>query len=238
MTSINLGAALGIGPQTLLLGKVPDRPPESAEILVVEGDLQVCAGISLSEDEYARAQAMLSEDSRKSFLAGRRLLRDILSKWMDLDPCLVPIELNELGKPALRGGQMPSFSVSHTGARVIIAFSGSVVGIDLEQERPVDAHALARRYFSPEEAVLFEIPGNEGHFFRLWTCREAAIKADGRGLGALLGSTRVKPMSDGTMQVEIDGVFWTSVPLEPMRDCQGAVAFRGPQRLISWCDLV
>lgn len=238
MTSINLGEVLGNREQILLLDKIPPHPPGAGEVLVVGGDLQVYERVSLSREEEMRAEAMLSESARKCFVAGRRLLRGILSGWMGRDTSLVPIEVTSTGKPVLRGGEMLRFSISHSRDRVIAAFSASDVGIDLEWERPVDAHALATRYFSPEEAALVEIPENYGHFFRLWTCREAAVKADGRGLGALLGTTRVKSLADGTMQVEIDGVSWTSIPIEVGRDCHLALAFSGPRRLISWCDLV
>jgi acyl CoA:acetate/3-ketoacid CoA transferase alpha subunit len=65
----------------------------AADIAVVRARIADLAGTALlSPDEQRRAGAMGSAAAR-AFVAGRTLLRRLLSRWLDLDPR--PIELCE-----------------------------------------------------------------------------------------------------------------------------------------------
>jgi 4'-phosphopantetheinyl transferase len=80
-----------------------------------------------------------------------------------------------------------NFSVSHSGGRVVLAFSrGIAVGVDIELIRPkVEIEAIVRRYFSPLEAEPFlSLPAarRTEAFFAVWTRKEAFVKARGEGL--------------------------------------------------------
>lgn len=83
------------------------------------------------------------------------------------------------------------FNVSHFGNWVVLAVEdvGSI-GIDVERMSPIDLD-IAKRYFSSYEySDLMSISPEYRieHFFRLWTLKEAYIKADGRGLSIPLDS--------------------------------------------------
>ena len=60
------------------------------------------------------------------------------------------------------------------------------IGVDVECfDRRVECLALARRYFAPSEITALEALDGAGQrqlFFRLWTSKEAAMKATGEGL--------------------------------------------------------
>ena len=114
------------------------------------------------------------------------------------------------------------------------------VGIDLEQERPVDVCALARRFFSIEEADFLEQSGSQSDFYRLWCCREAAIKGDGKGLAKVLSTTRVSPHSIRTsrkVSVLIGEDSWSAIPWTLAGGIHGAAAFLEVPGVIRWCDL-
>ncbi len=70
------------------------------------------------------------------------------------------------------------------------------VGVDIEQIRSnVECEQLAERFFSPGERNLISgLPEDEKlqAFFRLWTCKEAFLKAHGAGLSRSLSSFDVK----------------------------------------------
>jgi 4'-phosphopantetheinyl transferase len=90
------------------------------------------------------------------------------------------------GKPFVAGGQGPHFNLSHCDGLVACALSSDVpLGVDVE---PVDRRApldVAEYYFAPDErAWLFGLPEAERPrgFFRLWTMKEALIKATGKGV--------------------------------------------------------
>jgi 4'-phosphopantetheinyl transferase len=84
------------------------------------------------------------------------------------------------------GGRGPHFNLSHCNGLVACALSHEVpLGVDVE---PVDRSApldLAEHYFAADErAWLFGLPATQRQlgFFRLWTMKEAVIKATGKGV--------------------------------------------------------
>lgn len=77
-------------------------------------------------------------------------------------------------------------NVSHSGAWVLCAAGPcSMLGVDVEQRSPVDPLALAERVFSDWERdrLARSSPAErERLFFRIWSMKEAVIKADGAGV--------------------------------------------------------
>lgn len=109
------------------------------------------------------------------------------------DPRSLPYRDAPGGKPRLFAGtkQLADFNVSHTEGLVVCGLTAQdppvpMIGVDVERiDRKVDVQ-LAERYFSPPEIRwLDSIPAaldkQEG-FLRLWTLKEAFIKAIGTGL--------------------------------------------------------
>jgi phosphopantetheinyl transferase len=102
----------------------------------------------------------------------------------------------EPGRPPAEPGRPPAeqplrFSLAHSGRRALIALSGEhEVGVDLE---PIDLRRpherLARRWFTAaEHKLIAACATNEDRaraFYRLWTAKEACVKATGEGLAAL-----------------------------------------------------
>jgi len=80
------------------------------------------------------------------------------------------------------------FSLSHVGTAMLVALCRDMpVGVDMEAaDRAVrDPLRMARRYFHPAEVQwLQSLPATEQRlaFMRLWTCKEAVVKATGGGI--------------------------------------------------------
>jgi phosphopantetheinyl transferase len=236
MTSINLSTHK---PLFGVASGFPDALKHD-EIVIAVGGLEVFAGTPLSFGERERAASMSSEEARLRFTAARRLLRSVASRWCPLSASEMEILPDEHGKPRLATPDPIHFSITHSSGCVAVAFSRSQVGLDLECVREVDAPALARRFFSEEEAIACERSADHELFFRLWTCREAAIKGDGRGLSNLLGVTRVVSWNSGMgdpMEILIGEESWHAIPWKVDGETHAAVAFRKKPSLISWCDL-
>jgi 4'-phosphopantetheinyl transferase len=220
--------------------EIPNAAPVKQECVMVIADIAKIPAIKLPFEELFHAEGMRAIEARKRYLAGRYLLRGILAQWSSIASSDLPIVLNSSGKPMILAETMPHFSISHTGCLVAVAFSLEAIGIDLEQERPLDYCALARRFFSQEEALALENSGSLHQFFRLWCSREAAIKGDGRGLGTLLSETQVQPsqtMDSNQIFVMIEEAIWSVIPWMMRDSIHGAVAFRAMPRVIRWCDL-
>jgi phosphopantetheinyl transferase len=102
------------------------------------------------------------------------------------------------GRPTVRGGGI-EFSVSSSGRLAAVAVADRPVGVDVELARtgvaPLDA-ALSPR----EQDALVGLDGHrrDGALLRLWTAKEAVLKAAGRDLG------------DDPSRIDVAGLLTTS----------------------------
>lgn len=145
---------------------------------------------TLSADECARARRCRSERDRTRFVAGRGMLRVLLSRLMNFAPERITFRYGGQGKPALAddcGGREIHFNVAHSRGLALYAISqGRRIGVDVEYaDGTLACDHIAARFFSPREnKALGALPDNERRreFFRLWTCKEACLKARGDGI--------------------------------------------------------
>lgn len=233
MTSLNLHKI----PSLFKHSGIPDSPPKEGQALIIVGSLSVFGDTGLPEEELERASKMGSEESRARFLAGRRLLRGMISRWGGIDPEAISVAVGAGGKPCLPAEGMPRISIAHSGDLVAVLFANVDCGIDLELAREVATRDLARRFFSPREAALLDGGDTTDLFFRLWCCREAAIKADGRGMASLIAATEVIDSGGEECPVIVQGETWGTFPWVLPGGNHGAAAFREVPRVILWCDL-
>ncbi len=150
----------------------------------------------LSEEERRRASRFHFERDRRRFIVRRGILRELLARYLSIDPVAVDLRVGAQGKLGVETpGQRRwlEFNLSHSQGRVLFAFSREIpLGVDLECVRPIrDKEALVRRFFSPAEASAFlRLPTSRrlDAFFIGWTRKEAFVKAKGTGLSFGLSS--------------------------------------------------
>lgn len=165
----------------------------------------------LSEDEKARGRSFVTAQLRHRFVAGRARLRALLGEHLGVDPRALVFVQNAFGKPRLADHPSVHFSLSHSGDQAVLAVSDQrEIGIDIECVRPLDHLDLARRYFHPNEVAAIESarPPDEQllAFFRIWTLKEAVVKAIGKGLSIPLETFDVSiATSPPTMVVAPEG---------------------------------
>ena len=121
------------------------------------------------------------------FTVGRGALRSLLARYVGACPSQLELGYAPQGKPLLLGHDLP-FNVAHSHGLALVAIApGRPVGVDLERVRDLPAAtAIAERFFSPaERARLAAAPPvlRMAQFLRLWTRKEAYLKATGGGLG-------------------------------------------------------
>ena len=166
--------------------------------LLPERIAQLCRDL-LSDDERQKAERFRVEDPRRQFVTCRSALRRLLAGSFQLSPRELKFEYGAHGKPRLARGGLPAgfpeveFSVSHSGHLGLIALTiEAPVGVDIEQRNPrVNALRLAERFFATSESQeLARLPAEKllDGFYKGWTCKEAYIKATGRGLSLSLSS--------------------------------------------------
>ena len=99
-----------------------------------------------------------------------------------------------------------------TGRWVVCAISQTAVGVDVEQVRPFDL-VLAWRFFHRHECAALAVQpaaAQHDYFFRLWTAKEAYMKALGLGFQRDMASFSVAPRAD--LHVALDDPQVSSQP--------------------------
>jgi 4'-phosphopantetheinyl transferase len=150
----------------------------------------------LSSDEQARLPH-LEPTARRAFIARRRLLRQALAHYTGLPAAELRFANEAHGKPLLDHplwGERVQFSVSQAGGLLACAVAAGGrdvrVGVDVQRfDRSLDCEALARRFFSAQEAArIARQPAvkQRSEFFAYWTLKEALLKARGGAQGVAL----------------------------------------------------
>jgi 4'-phosphopantetheinyl transferase len=164
-----------------------DAPPAA----IVE-DWRACLDVA----ELARADRFYFDADRVTYIAAHWLLRCALAETGGLPPAHWRFVEEKHGKPWIDpalGLPELRFNLSHSTGLVVCAVTvGAAIGIDVELISPQRVGLdIAGRYFSADEvALLRSSPPQKQQqtFFRLWTLKEALIKATGEGLHRALDS--------------------------------------------------
>ena len=209
----------------------------------------------LTDEERERADRFRFDSSKQQFIACRATLRRLLGSFCQMTPNAVPIVTGNHGKPRLASTSFESnlpqieFNVSHSGSFGLIALTmNSCVGVDIEEwDSRVQMLQLAERFFSTEETAELKrlAPDQQmAGFYRCWTCKEAYIKAKGRGLSLSLSSFWVEvdpncPASLLHVDDQPDEVAnWTTNSLEVGERYSAAVMVARPQCRVECWDWV
>lgn len=144
----------------------------------------------LSDAERERAARFRFERDRRRFVVARARLREELAMRLGVRPEAVEFAYGDNGKPRLANHEL-QFSVSHCDDVALFAFSQTAqVGVDVEAIRPVrEADAIAVQFFSPLEHAGYAALAPRDRllgFFRVWTRKEAYVKALGVGFSMAL----------------------------------------------------
>ena len=144
----------------------------------------------LNDQELQRWERFLFPGPKRRFALCRAALRHQLCECLDCSNDQLSFEESEHGKPAalVRGRLAPiSFNISHSGDHGLLAFASSGrIGVDVE-ERVENRHIdlLCDTVLGPNERrEISTVSGQEkiAMFFKLWTVKEALIKALGVGI--------------------------------------------------------
>ena len=90
------------------------------------------------------------------------------------------MEYNEHGKPFLPNG--PFFSISHCKAGIAVAVDEQPIGIDIESIRHAEEDLIERTMNEEEQRMIRSAAQPDRMFTRLWTQKEAVVKAEGTGI--------------------------------------------------------
>lgn len=204
--------------------------------------------VTLAPDESSRADRFVFAGDRKSFVAARGILRELLGRYLQRSPSEIDFSYERRGKPVYRARNVESpidFNLSHSHGRAVYAIArGRQLGVDVEMVRPaVASEGITERFFSQREcAELHSLPpqSQAEAFFNCWTRKEAYIKARGDGLEIPLNSFDVT-LAPGAPERFLQGVDsrWHLVAFAAYEDYPAALVYDGaPCKIdfLSWAE--
>ncbi|MFB7663089.1 4'-phosphopantetheinyl transferase family protein [Kitasatospora sp. NPDC056138] len=161
----------------------------------------------LSPAERERRAATVRQQDRDRFTAAAALLRLALGARLGIPPARVPIDRtcpdcpDPHGRPRLPGSLGMDCSVARSADQIAVAVSsGRTIGVDVEDV--VEQHELddlAVTALTPRErAAVARRPrrSRPRAVARLWTAKEAVLKATGDGLRICPGSVEIHATRD------------------------------------------
>lgn len=145
---------------------------------------------------------------RKTQIAERKrevafLRNQLLSQSFELPVSDQQVVRTNFGKPYLN--DYPDFSFNHSHSQNFYALATSKqvqnLGIDIEElNRKVRFEALAQHAFHPEELKNWQVLDYDPEYwFKVWTTKEAVLKASGLGIRINLNelNTNIHPEQNG-----------------------------------------
>jgi 4'-phosphopantetheinyl transferase len=234
-------------------------PPEATiEIwrIDLDGELDHEAHLDniLSIEERNRAERFIFPRDAHRFRLCRAMLRLGLAGYLEENPQKIALATNRHGKPRLADGSALHFNVMHSEGLGLIAFTAvGEVGIDVEAtERDVEALDIASASFTRNEAAVIaaaRTPQEQtGIFLRIWTRKEAVLKAAGYGILEGLDTVDVSQPHLNLVRLpcasdERTGICWRVQDLTGIDGFTGAVAapegdWMAEQRRVSYADAI
>ncbi|MBG6213167.1 4'-phosphopantetheinyl transferase [Cryobacterium sp. CAN_C3] len=178
---------------------------------------------ALSADELDRRRSFRFSQDADVFSASRILLRLVLADRIGQTPADLKFTRDCLfcprphGKPRLNlPNAQVHFNVSHSAGVVVVAVASVEVGVDIEAipTHPLDAfegmavHPMELSHFDQTEMV--DQPQEQ---MRLWTRKEATLKAAGVGLVVSPRDISVGASGSAPERVQWDGLHKPALPI-------------------------
>src|SRR5688572_1262704 len=179
----------------------------------------------LSDQEQEHLTGYRVRDAAERYVVTRSLVRAVLSERLSISPRNIRVSRTGTGKPVITEGL--HFNVSHSGDLILMAVSEDrAIGVDIERKREVQrVDALLRRWLSEDEqsayAVLYDGGASASEaFLRLWSLKEARLKALGVGIS---GASRAR--LDIVESFPLDNLLERLAAQRPEPEYVGAIAF-------------
>jgi 4'-phosphopantetheinyl transferase len=142
---------------------------------------------TLSPDELERAKKYKFTKDLEHFILRRYFLRLILSKYCDCQPHELIFRYNSCKKPFIGMPEFKEikFNLSYSHNLMLVGLcKHDEIGIDIEKTDEIhELENIANESFSPPELKYYNSKLNKTDtFFKIWTRKEAFIKAKGKGM--------------------------------------------------------
>lgn len=188
--------------------------------MMIETDLFLLNPAGICQDELRQLPAFLSADERhiwhsmthsgrrQEYLVSRALLRQLLAERLQQPATNLQFCNGPHGKPRLHDDGW-QFNLSHSGHWLALALCPQgPLGVDIELgKRRHHPLPLARRFYAQSEyewLCALPVQKQEIAFYRLWSRKEAVLKAHGGGIAAGLEKVRFIPDEEWRLDNQLD----------------------------------
>lgn len=144
----------------------------------------------LTPDEKSRLARLKDERGRAELEGSLMLRRALIGALVKTDANQIELGAEADGAPLLVRPAGYSVSISNKGSWTLVALDAApcAIGVDVELVRKIDWRAMLDMVCAEEERDSF-VAGQadkdaERNFFRMWTVKEAILKATGAGFRA------------------------------------------------------
>lgn len=162
----------------------------------------------LTEEELNRVEKLRKINDKKQFIIAHTFIRILLSNYLKIPLQQISLNRDTHGKIMLEGGgRNISFNLSHSDDWVVLAFSKyKDLGVDIERIHDIqDFLQIAEHFFRKEECEYISKTDAESplcKFYKVWTIKEAFVKATGEGLSRSLKTFSVG--RDSIIRIQAD----------------------------------
>ena len=153
---------------------------------------------SLSSDEQDRANRFKFAHDRRRYVVARGTLRHLLGREFARSPQSITFCYSQYGKPSLSLASTAvydfHFNLSHSGELALCILGGDRrVGVDIEIIRPIQRldNMMERCLSKAEQQQVKAATEPLRAFLQRWTCKEAYLKAIGKGLSQSIKTVEV-----------------------------------------------
>lgn len=146
----------------------------------------------LSPAELTIMARFASVDDRRRYGLSHVAARRILAAYVERDPADLRFGHERTGKPHVTDTDV-QHSLAHAGRLALLGVGRhGPLGVDVERVRPLPAaDALKRSCLTARERRQVDAAGTDEALLRLWTRKEAVVKATGEGLSRSLDGFEV-----------------------------------------------
>ncbi|UPR03898.1 4'-phosphopantetheinyl transferase [Chloropicon primus] len=163
-----------------------------------DGLIKVVGERYLCEEDWEVVESTKDERTKVQRLVSRALRRWVLAQYEGVEGKELAFGKDDKGKPYLRGSRTGvEFNVTHTPSVASVCVGRDrAVGVDAEttsRRTKGGVERIAKRWFSQRELSKLEDMDSPGgtsevprmrRFYRLWTLKEAFLKATGLGISS------------------------------------------------------
>jgi 4'-phosphopantetheinyl transferase len=200
------------------------------KLMYAKNRAQLPAGLTaflfsiITDDEKQKTKALYRLKDQQASLLGKLLLYKLLGEIGADGKDLSGLTYSANGKPMLEGAGV-SFNISHSGNYVVCAMTNQQqIGVDIEKIEEIDLDKLSCALSRNEFNFIQRSQRKSYEFFKIWTAKEAILKA--KGLGIQRDMTGFEILHNGVWLFQQELFFLTEMEIDPGYCCMVATTTR------------